>query len=93
MRRHGLRLAQDAQRDLRRDPERSLGADEGAEQVGPVRVERLAAELDDSPSGSTTVSPVTWLTVKPFLRQWAPPEFSATLPPIVQTCWLDGSGA
>ena len=31
----------------RRDPERALGADEGAEQVGPVRVERLAAELDE----------------------------------------------
>ena len=46
-----------------------------------------------SPSGSTTFAPVTWLTVKPCLRQWAPPEFSATLPPIVQTCWLDGSGA
>ena len=40
-------LRSDAQRDLRRDPERPLGADEGAEQVGPVRVERLAAELDD----------------------------------------------
>ena len=38
-------------------------------------------------------SPVTWLTVNPYLRQCAPPEFSATLPPIVQTCWLDGSGA
>ena len=36
-----------AQRDLRRDPERALGADEGAEQVRPVRVEGLAAELDD----------------------------------------------
>ena len=44
---HRLGLAQDAQRDLRRDPERSLRADEGAEQVGPVRIERLAAELDE----------------------------------------------
>ena len=47
LRRHRLRLAEDAQRDLGRDPERPLGADEGAEQVGAVRVERLAAELDD----------------------------------------------
>ena len=30
--------------------------------------------------------------VKPYLKQCAPPEFSATLPPIVQTIWLDGSG-
>ena len=47
LRRHRLGLAEDAQGDLRRDPERPLGADEGAEQVGPVGVERLAAELDD----------------------------------------------
>ena len=44
---HGLGLAHDAQRDLGGDPERPLGADEDAEQVGPVGVERLAAELDD----------------------------------------------
>ncbi len=31
--------------------------------------------------------------VKPYFRQCAPPEFSATFPPIVQTTWLDGSGA
>jgi hypothetical protein len=35
----------------------------------------------------------TWLVVKPYLRQCAPPEFSATLPPIEQICWLLGSGA
>jgi hypothetical protein len=31
--------------------------------------------------------------VKPYFRQCAPPEFSAMLPPIEQTIWLDGSGA
>ena len=41
----------------------------------------------------TICRPVTWWTVKPCLRQCAPPEFSATLPPIEQTTWLDGSGA
>ena len=46
-----------------------------------------------SPSESTTERPHTWLTVKPCLRQCAPPEFSATLPPIEHTCWLEGSGA
>ena len=65
-----------------------------AEQVGAVRVERLAAELDELAVGQHDASsPVTWLTVKPYFRQCAPPEFSATLPPIVHTCWLDGSGA
>ncbi len=54
---------------------------------------RRATSETSSPSGSTTVAASTWLTVKPYFRQWAPPEFSATLPPIVQTCWLDGSGA
>ena len=45
------------------------------------------------PSGITASTASTWWTVKPYFRQWAPPEFSATLPPIEQTCWLDGSGA
>ena len=60
---------------------------------GPSGSSALPPSSTISPSGSTTVRPVTWLTVKPFLRQCAPPEFSATLPPIVQTCWLEGSGA
>src|SRR3954466_7712252 len=45
-----------------------------------------------SPSGSTTSSPHTYVVVKPYLKQCAPPEFSATLPPIEHTIWLDGSG-
>ena len=44
-------LRSDAKRDLGRDPERPLRADERPDQVGPVRVERLAAELDDLPVG------------------------------------------
>ena len=44
-----LRRAHDAERDARRDAERALGADDHAEQVGAVRVERLATELHDLP--------------------------------------------
>ena len=70
--------------------ERPLRADERADQVeGAVPVE----PDDVSPSARTTWSSSTWFDVKPYFRQWAPPEFSATLPPIVHTCWLDGSGA
>ena len=46
-----------------------------------------------SPSGRTASTPATWWTVKPYFRQCAPPEFSATLPPIEQMTWLEGSGA
>jgi hypothetical protein len=53
----------------------------------------LRSSLTVSPSASTTRSSCTCVDVKPYFRQWAPPEFSATLPPIVHTCWLDGSGA
>ncbi len=35
----------------------------------------------------------TLCSVSPYFRQCTPPEFSATLPPIVQAIWLDGSGA
>ena len=44
---YALRCADDPERDARRDPECALGADDDAEEIRPVRVERLAAELDD----------------------------------------------
>jgi hypothetical protein len=45
------------------------------------------------PSGSTTSSARMWFVVTPYFSVWGPPEFSATLPPIVHAYWLDGSGA
>jgi hypothetical protein len=33
------------------------------------------------------------LVVMPYFRQCTPPEFSATLPPMVQAICDDGSGA
>ena len=45
------------------------------------------------PSCSTIRSPRTWLTVNPYFRQCAPPEFSATFPPMLQTLCDEGSGA
>ncbi len=35
----------------------------------------------------------TWLVVTPYLSVCGPPEFSATLPPMVHAFWLEGSGA
>ncbi len=35
----------------------------------------------------------TLCSVRPYFRQCTPPEFSATLPPMVQAIWLLGSGA
>ncbi len=58
----------------------------GASSVG-------APSVTTSPEGRTTSSPITCVTVKPYLRQCAPPAFSATLPPMVQTGCDDGSGA
>ena len=37
--------------------------------------------------------PRTWLTVTPYFSVCGPPELVATLPPMVQAPWLDGSGA
>ena len=45
------------------------------------------------PSASTTSSARTWADVTPAARQCGPPALVATLPPIVQACWDDGSGA
>ena len=45
------------------------------------------------PSCCTITSPWMCLVVVPCLKQCGPPEFSATLPPMVQAFWLEGSGA
>jgi hypothetical protein len=45
--RHDLGHAKDTERDLGRDPERPLGANEDAEQVGTLLVERPATQLHD----------------------------------------------
>ena len=55
-----------------------------------------SASLPNSTGSPSTVKPRTFSTlcsVRPYFRQCTPPEFSATLPPIVQAIWLDGSGA
>jgi hypothetical protein len=57
--------------------------------AGPARrVERLAAELHRSPSTVKPRTRSTLCSVRPYFRQCTPPEFSATLPPIVQAIWL-----
>ena len=89
-----LGARQQPQRDLERDAEQPFRADEQAGQVGPDLLQAVAAQLHDARRRrSTTSRPSTWLAVMPWLRQWAPPELKATLPPMVQTDWLEGSGA
>ena len=46
-----------------------------------------------SPSIVTARTRSTLCTVRPYFRQCTPPEFSETLPPIVQAICDDGSGA
>ena len=55
-----------------------------------------SASAPNSIGSPSTVKPRTFSTlcsVRPYFRQCTPPEFSATLPPIVHAIWLDGSGA
>ena len=46
-----------------------------------------------SPSTVITVSSRTLCTVSPYFRQWSPPAFSATLPPMLHAICEEGSGA
>ena len=64
-----------------------------ASQSGPAGSGLPVPRRTTSPSGSTASIASTWLVVIPCLRQCAPPELKAMLPPIVQIDWLDGSGA
>ena len=55
-----------------------------------------SASEPNSTASPSTVKPRTRSTlcsVRPYFRQCTPPEFSATLPPMVQAIWLLGSGA
>jgi hypothetical protein len=63
------------------------------QQVVARRIERVAAKLDRLALDRETRTRSTLCSVRPYLRQCTPPEFSATLPPMVQAIWLDGSGA
>ena len=45
------------------------------------------------PSIITISTPKILFVVVPYFKEWTPPEFSATLPPIEHANWLDGSGA
>ena len=91
---HGFGAFDDAEGDCGGDAERAFGADEDAGEVVAGGVEAPAEpKVTSSPAGRTTSMPRTWVVVKPYLRQWAPPAFSATLPPMVQTVCEEGSGA
>ena len=57
--------------------------------VAQVNGETVAASM----RVTTTSTASTWAEVTPRARQWGPPLLLATLPPIVQACWLEGSGA
>ena len=51
-----------------------------ARRSGPTWSNESPPTVTTLPSAHTIVSPRTWLVVKPYFRQCAPPEFSATLP-------------
>ena len=89
-----LRLRQQLDGDLRDDGEQALAAGDQREQVVAGRVERIAAEFDDVAVDRARARTLrTLCTVSPYFRQWTPPAFSATLPPIEQAICDDGSGA
>ncbi len=55
-----------------------------------------SASEPNSSASPAIVKPLilsTLCRVSPYFRQCTPPEFSATLPAMVQAIWLDGSGA
>ena len=87
------RARHEAQRDLEGDAEQPLRSDEQAAEIGAACSRLSPPSVATVPSPSTASMPSTWLAVMPWRKQCAPPELKATLPPIVQTDWLDGSGA
>ena len=65
-----------------------------AEKIVAGRIQRGPPRSTTSPAGEDdSAAPRTWFTVNPYFRQCAPPEFSATFPPMVHTICEEGSGA
>ncbi len=76
------------------DREHPFGADHERQQVEARRVGRVASRTRRRrrPSSAARTFSTLW-TVRPYFRQCTPPEFSATLPPMLQAICDDGSGA
>ena len=86
-------VGREPHRDPGRDAHRPLRADEATPQVVARGVGLEPAEPPWVPSASTTSTASTSAEVTPSARQCGPPTFVPTLPPIVQACCDDGSGA
>ncbi len=59
----------------------------------PAASSAAAPNSTASPSIVKPRTASTLCSVMPYFRQCTPPEFSATLPPMLQAIWLLGSGA
>jgi len=75
------------------DAEQTFRAGHDAEQIIAAAVEMPAAEADDLAGHQRDLETQHIVAGDPYLRQCTPPEFSATLPPIVQAICEEGSGA
>ena len=90
---HVYSLKVGCHRGLRDDAEQTFGPDDEPEQVVVPAVEVLAAEPDDLAVGRYELHAEHVVRREAVLQAMHPARFSATLPPIVQAIWLDGSGA
>jgi hypothetical protein len=89
-----LRLRRQLHRRLEHDAEHAFRADHQGQEVVAGRIQSPSLPISTTvPSISATRRRSTLCTVRPYFRQCTPPEFSATLPPMVQAIWLEGSGA
>jgi hypothetical protein len=79
-----VRLLQDAHGDFGDNAEQAFRAADEAEQVVALGIQVLAAEPHHLARHQHDSMPSRLLVVRPYFRQCTPPEFSATLPPIVQ---------
>ena len=87
------RVRRQAHRDPRRDAERALAA-RRTRRGGRARGSASRPpSIDDVAVGSTTSTARTWCSSRRTQGSAGRRSSSATLPPIVQTCWLEGSGA
>ena len=88
-----LRALKNAHRDLGQHAKEAFRPGHNTEKIVAACIEVLAAQADDLAIDQDQLATERLFVVTPYFRQCTPPEFSATLPPMVQAIWDDGSGA
>ena len=89
----GLRLLQNSHRHFRDDAEEVLRSGQNPKDIEAAAIQMLAAKAQDLAVHQDHFQAENIVRRQTILQAMNAATFSATLPPMEQAIWLDGSGA